>query len=359
MHRNSSIPIKEWLFVIGAWLFFFYLYFFTAGWGIQDLIKEGLIRDYLLSWQAHVEISLQAILFGMLYKLVDFFVDRSRISRSSFGKIILFKSIFYSVSIFLAGLIVFAVFYTFSLKPVDELDQMFQMITLPYFISIIIYVIFCVLLLNFLSQVNRKFGPGILFKFIIGRYHYPRNEKRVFLFLDLKDSTKIAEELGNYQYSRLLQNCYQDLTDIIAKYKADVYQYVGDEVVLSWPVEKGLSELNCIKFYFAYELKLESRQDFYINTFNIMPVFRGGMDMGNVTVAEVGEIKREIAYHGDVLNTASRIQGKCKDYNQQLLISDHIATGIKRWDGFDLESIEKVELRGKKECLNIHAVNLI
>ena len=90
-----------------------------------------------------------------------------------------------------------------------------------------------------------------------------------------------------------------------------------------------------------------------------MPVFRGGMDMGRVTVAEVGEIKRDIAYHGDVLNTASRIQGKCKDFNHQLLVSDHIAKSIKKWDGFDLESIEQVELRGKKQCLNIHAVNLI
>ena len=356
MHRKLSIPVKEWLFVIGAWLFFFYLYSY---WGIQDFIKEGVMRDYLFSWQVHIEISLQAILFGMLYNLVDYFVDRSRISRSTFGKIILFKSIFYSIALLSAGIIVFVVFYKFSLKPVDELDRMFEMITLPYMASAMIYMTFAILLLNFLSQVNRKFGPGNLFKFILGRYHSPRDEKRVFLFLDLKDSTKIAEELGNYQYSRLLQNCYQDLTDIIAKYKADVYQYVGDEVVLSWLVEKGLSELNCVKFYFAYELKLKSRQDFYINTFNAMPVFRGGMDMGNVTVAEVGEIKREIAYHGDVLNTASRIQGKCKDFDKKFLLSQHIIDEIEHFDGFDLEPIHHVELRGKKNSHEIYAVNLI
>jgi adenylate cyclase len=359
MHRKLSLPIKEWLFVIVAWLILFYFYYFISYWGAQDFIKKGLIRDYLFSWQVHIEISTQAILFGILYNLVDYIFDRSRLSRSTFGKIILFKSVFYSLSIVLAGFIVFLLFYTFSLKPIEEIERMTQLITLPYIISMTIYITGSILLLNFLSQVNRKFGPGNMLKFIMGRYHSPREEKRIFLFLDLKDSTKIAEELGNHQYSRLLQNCYQDLTDIIVKYEADVYQYVGDEVVLSWPVEKGLKNMNCIKFYFAYKLKLESRREFYKKNFNTMPVFRGGMDMGRVTVAEVGEIKRDIAYHGDVLNTASRIQGKCKDFNQQLLVSDHIAKSIKKWEGFDLESIEQVELRGKKQCLNIHAVNLI
>ena len=216
MYRKLSIPVKEWLFVLGAWLFFFYLFFIISYWRVQDLIKEGIMRDYLFSWQVHIEISMQAILFGMLYNLVDYFFDRSHLSRSTFGKIILFKSVFYSLSISLAGSVVFVVFYTFSLKPIDELDRMFEMITLPFLISLTIYITFAILLLNFLSQVNRKFGPGNLFRFIMGRYHSPRDEERVFLFLDLKDSTKIAEELDNYQYSRLLQNCYQDLTDIIA-----------------------------------------------------------------------------------------------------------------------------------------------
>jgi adenylate cyclase len=247
----------------------------------------------------------------------------------------------------------------FSLTPMEEIERMAQLITLPYMISMTVYLTVSILLLNFLSQVNRKFGPGNMLKFMMGRYHSPREEKRVFLFLDLKDSTKIAEELGNHQYSRLLQNCYQDLTDVIAKYKADVYQYVGDEVVLSWPVEQGLKDLSCIKFYFAYELKLQSRREFYLNFFNTMPVFRGGMDMGRVTVAEVGEIKREIAYHGDVLNTASRIQGKCKDFDKKLLASMHIIDDIAAWDGFDLEPIKSVKLRGKKESHDIFAINLI
>lgn len=90
-----------------------------------------------------------------------------------------------------------------------------------------------------------------------------------------------------------------------------------------------------------------------------MPVFRGGMDMGRVTVAEVGEIKRDIAYHGDVLNTGSRIQGKCKVFDKKLLVSQHIIDGIKDMNGFDLEPIHQVELRGKKESVNIFAITLI
>jgi adenylate cyclase len=359
MYRKTSIPVQEWLIVIAAWLFLFYVYFLISYWGVQDFIKQGLIRDYMFSWQVHIEISTQAIVFGMLYNLVDYILDRSRLSRSTFGKIILFKSIFYSIALFLAGFMVFIIFYAFSLKPIEEIERMAQLITWPYMVSFTIYISGCILLLNFLSQVNRKFGPGNLFKFITGRYHSPRDEQRIFLFLDLKESTQIAENLGNHHYSRLLQSCYQDLTDIIIKYKADVYQYVGDEVVLTWPVENGLKNLNCIKFYFAYEMMLSAKRIIYEKNFETMPVFRGGMDMGKVTVAEVGEIKREIAYHGDVLSTASRIQGKCKEFNQKLLVSQHIIDAITDWTGFDLEKIHQVKLRGKKECMDIFAVSLI
>ena len=359
MQRKSKILYKEWLFVIGAWLIIFYLYYFVSYWGMQDLIKEGLIREYIFSWHAHLEIILQASLFGMLFNLVGTIADKTRIRRMSFGKIILIKSLLYAFSIIFAGSIVFLFFYIFELKPINELDLMTDALTLPFFLSITVYVIFAILLINFLLQVNRKFGPGNLLKLSMGKYHEPKDEKKIFLFLDLKNSTGIAEQLGNNRYSQLLQNCFHDLTDIVLKYRADIYQYVGDEVVLTWDIKNGLKELNCIKLYFAYELKLQSRRVFYLNKYDILPEFRGGMDMGHVTVAEVGELKREIAYHGDVLNTASRIQGKCKDFDKKLLISEHIINEIHKLDGFENMKIADVELRGKQDPLDIYAIDLI
>lgn len=62
----------------------------------------------------------------------------------------------------------------------------------------------------------------------------PREEDRIFLFLDLNSSTVLAEELGHIRYSELSKCCLADLALSVKKYKATVYQYVGDEAVLSW-----------------------------------------------------------------------------------------------------------------------------
>ena len=90
----------------------------------------------------------------------------------------------------------------------------------------------------FILQVSDKFGQGILLNFLLGRYHKPKEESRIFMFMDLKSSTTIAEKLGNLKFGSFLKDYYSDITDAIRYSKAEVYQYVGDEIVLSWPVGK-------------------------------------------------------------------------------------------------------------------------
>jgi len=50
---------------------------------------------------------------------------------------------------------------------------------------------------QFMLQVSDKFGPGNLWRFIRGRYYQPRQEERIFMFLDLKSATTIAEKIGD------------------------------------------------------------------------------------------------------------------------------------------------------------------
>ncbi len=212
--------------------------------------------------------------------------------------------------------------------------------------------------MNFIIQVNRKFGPGNLIKQIAGIYHKPSNEFRIFMFLDLKGSTTLAEKLGHETYSQLLRDSFHDLTDIVIKYKAEIYQYIGDEVVLSWKIKDGLKSLNCIKLFFAFDNKLKKRKEFYIKHYYTIPEFKGGMDMGVVTVAEIGDIKREIAYHGDILNTASRIQDQCKVLNKELLISETLEKELPNLHGFKKEFIGKVNLKGKEKDVKIYSLSI-
>jgi len=175
------------------------------------------------------------------------------------------------------------------------------------------------------------------------------------MFVDLKSSTEIAEKLGHIQVSRLLQDCFTDLA-VVRDYKAEIYQYVGDEVVLSWSMSDGLDNLNCIKAYFKFQELLESRSDFYMKKYGLIPFFKAGLNVGDVTIAEVGQIKREIAFHGDTLNTASRIQGKCNYYNEGLLLSHALKELIEDNEELQINMVGEVMLRGKTEPQKIYSI---
>ena len=208
----------------------------------------------------------------------------------------------------------------------------------------------------FILQVSDKFGQGVLISFLLGKYHRPKEDDRIFMFMDLKSSTTYAEKLGHIKYSQFIQDCFFDITDVITTYDAKIYQYVGDEVALSWSTKEGIEHGHCINTFFAYDNLIKSKRNYYKNKYGIIPEFKAGLHLGKVTVDEVGEIKKELAYHGDVLNTAARIQGKCNDFQKRLLISEAMKTKLESQHLFDFSGIGDVSLKGKAKSLNLYEV---
>src|SRR5690606_18523159 len=95
--------------------------------------------------------------------------------------------------------------------------------------------------------INDKYGPGNLRNFFLGKYFRPKREERIFMFLDLRSSTYIAQILGEQQYFNFIKDVIRDVTPVLLKYKGRIYQYVGDEITVSWRMGPGLSKLNCVR----------------------------------------------------------------------------------------------------------------
>ena len=356
MQRKYKIRYNEWLLISLGWIMVFYLYFIFSWWGIESFLKDNWMLEYMNSLQIHFEIIIQAIVFGLFFNIINTIVSKSALGKKSFGMVILLKSILYFFALTFSQAVVSLIFFLFDILPVEQFQQAIDMMTFEFVMSLFIYFTISIMFFNFMLQLSRKFGPGNLFKMLIGKYYKPREEQRIFLFLDLRNSTGIAEHLGHQNYSRFLQNCFHDITEIVIKYKAEVYQYVGDEVVLTWKIKDGLESLNCIKAFFAFENKLINKKEFYEEHFNTFPEFKGGMDMGLVTVAEIGDLKRDIAYHGDVLNTASRIQHQCNKLNKKLLISKNLELKIQNINGFAKEFVGEIQLRGKEHTTEVFSL---
>ncbi len=283
--------------------------------------------------------------------------------KKALGISLLLKTIIYLTFIFFFTSL--ATLYVYSLeinRPMfsDEVFRFYKdyFLNVRVFATILYWGVACILAL-FILQINEKFGQGVLINFLLGKYHRPKEDKRIFMFMDLKSSTAYAEKLGHIKYSQLLQDCFFDLTDIVLAYEAKIYQYVGDEVVLSWDLDEGINHENCLKTFFEYDHLLKNKGEYYKNKYGFIPEFKAGLNLGSVTVAEVGEIKKELAYHGDVLNTASRIQSKCNIFNKKLLISEQVKSSFQNIGSFSFEFLGDTPLKGKENPVNIYSVNAV
>ena len=232
-------------------------------------------------------------------------------------------------------------------------------ITSPYVVMISAYWGIAVLLGLFFVQVSEKFGQGVLISFLLGKYHRPKEEDRIFMFVDLKSSTTYAEKLGHVRYSQLIQDCFFDLTDVVVERHAIVYQYVGDEVVLTWDAETGVDQANCLRSFFEFDRAIQARREHYLDRYGILPEFKAGLNAGTVTAAEVGAIKKELAYHGDVLNTASRIQGVCNELGSRVLLSESLRMRMGDIPGFTFDLVGNVALKGKKDPVNVYDARVV
>ena len=207
--------------------------------------------------------------------------------------------------------------------------------------------------LNLFVEADKKLGLNVVGNLLLGKYHNPKQEQRVFMFLDMKGSTGIAERLGHDSYSKLLQAVYRLLTDLVINYEAEIYQYVGDEVVLTWKARNAHENNNALQLFYAFIEKVEQKREEFQEQYGITPEFKAGVHEGLVSVAEVGEISTQIAYHGDVVNSTSRIQELCNVYNTNLVLSDaFVSNMIEVPAGLKSQSIDII-LRGKKHNMTL------
>lgn len=207
-------------------------------------------------------------------------------------------------------------------------------------------------------QINRLLGRGVLLKLLLARYHRPVEEERIFMFLDLTSSSKIAEKLSPYEYSSFLKDFFLDLDDSINETKGSVFQYVGDEVVILWNLKAGVENSNCVKLFFNAKEKIKIKEDYYINKYGIIPQFKAGIHYGKVVITEIGGTKQEIAYHGDTINTAARIRSTCHDVEAELLISAELLSILKNIDSeFDVNSVGISKFKGKKNVIGLFSIS--
>lgn len=214
-------------------------------------------------------------------------------------------------------------------------------------------------LMTFLSilllEVTDKYGPGMFWSMLMGEYHKPVKQNRIFIFLDINESTSIAEELGHEKYFRMLRRFFRDITLPVLANDGEIYQYVGDEIVLSWP-NTPENKIKALKFLRNAYYLIERLRKLYTHRYNNVPRFKAGVHSGEVTAGFIGVIKKELIYSGDTLNTTARLCSMCHSLNASYLISEEFMHDFYQPHGYEIEEVGTMELRGRQEPVKVFSM---
>ena len=311
--------------------------------------------DFMSGFEANLIVGISAGLIGGLItvNLMEYWLRKY-----AFWQALFLIVIVYSVAAFaIAG---FAAMYLesenlelpmFNSEVIEEVGFMYtSWLFLKNFIIWLIIVVGTLIVL----MVSDKYGPGVFLDYLLGRYFRPKKERRIFMFADIRNATGIAEQLGEERYFHFLKDFFKDITPAIVQTRGDIYQYVGDEVVVSWKMKRGLHNGNALQCFYSMKKLIASKESKYQKKYQTSPEFKVGYHFGPVMVGELGQIKREIAFSGDVLNTTARIQSRCNSYQVDILASKDFADiAYQLPKGITRHNLGEEKLRGKLDEIGL------
>lgn len=225
--------------------------------------------------------------------------------------------------------------------------------------AMLIAVVFMVVpLLIVIRQLARLVGERTVRDIVRGRYHHPRTEERFFLFVDIAGSTPLAERIGPVAVHRFLGRVFQVASSSIDDNGGEVYQYVGDEIVITWTAAEGRLRARPLACFFAIERQIEQVAPEFERDFGAIPRLRAALHAGPVVAGEIGGSWRAIVFHGDVMNTTSRLEHATRDLERKFLVSQDALDRLEGLDPYKFEDLGALQLRGRAAPARVYAVEI-
>lgn len=276
------------------------------------------------SWNAILNGFLIGFTGSGFVALNEVILDFKFIRKLTFKGAVLYKTMLYfTFFIFIIPSIIIisrAMEAGLSISAFIDQGGLYHYIFLEDFHVTVIYSLFATVVFIFAYQMTRKMGQGILWSFITGKYHQPREEKLIFMIMDMNDSTALAEQLGDIEFTNLLNDFFLEITDSIVNHLGIIYRYVGDEVVVVWNYEKGIRDSIYLRAFFSAKKAISKNEQYFLNRYGVVPSFTASVSSGKVVVSEIGRIKSQITLSGDVLFEVTEIEKQCANYATDILI---------------------------------------
>jgi len=283
--------------------------------GVELFVLDGLIRDWLSRLSFTVNLIVRSTIYAAIIMIIQGF---------HLGEVV-------------AGL------------PADAFGQNFW----SGFISAAVISV----LMNLGFAIANIIGPRAFLNFVSGRYHSPIEENRFVLFVDIAGSTGLAERLGGIDIHRFLDHTFRLLTLAVVDYRGEVLNYVGDEVIVTWPEHGGAVDCRPLQCFVAMRDELSRASSQFEREFGATPRIRGSLHFGPVIVGEIGDVKRAIVFNGDVMNTAARLEELSRKVEGGFLASRAAMDRFNSAPPFAVRDLGRLPIRGRADGIDVVGID--
>lgn len=345
VNQNIKLKITRQIVIAGILLGTIYVFFSNGTSELYPFINGSLI----------------GLVAGLLIALLELQVFARGARKIKFIWLLIIRSLVYVVVLTctLLSIVIASRMIRLNLgyeEVIESQDFQYYIIEGNFSVALVYSLIFA-FSINFVRMISRKMGQGMLVSYISGTYYTPVHQARIVMFINITDSKKHLNRLGALKFHTFLNEFFYDLTIPVVTHRGIIYEYIEDLMVLTWSMNKGLKNANCIRTYFEIKNTINENKEKYLEKYGFAPRVKASLHTGSVVRAEIGEVKTQIVFHGDTMNTAARILGKCKELDIGLMASDQLIHMIGMPRIHKIIAAGKISLRGKQVALNLFEIS--
>jgi adenylate cyclase len=211
------------------------------------------------------------------------------------------------------------------------------------------------------QSLSKYFSPDIVDEIIKNPdvLNKGKHQEVTILFQDIRNFTKMSEKMNPDELAEFLNEFRERMTNQVFKNNGTLDKYIGDAIMATFgtptvsendtrnAVNTGLQMLSSLADWNKIRVG-QGKEEISIGI---------GIHCGEVFSGSIGFAGRmEYTVIGDAVNTASRIESLCKQFQANFLISEEVYSKVK--DFIQVESLPLVEVKGKEKPLQVYKVIL-
>lgn len=173
------------------------------------------------------------------------------------------------------------------------------------------------------------------------------------MFADMSGFTALSERTDAEEMRSLVNQCFDALGEVIARYGGHIDKFIGDELMVLFGAPVAMEDHASRALHAALELhqKFAGFNEEHV-TLRANPLaLHTGVNSGLVVAGAIGtEAKREYTVIGDPVNVAARLVAQAAP--GEILVGEQ--TRRLAGDEFDFEDLGNVELEGRARAQQVY-----